>query len=111
MGQVEGFVHAIVEFQGRQYRVEAGEKIQVPLLDAEPGSPLSLDRVLLIEGKEGVRVGHPLVDGARVEAKVIKHGRGPKILVGKFKKRKDYRRRNGYRDDFTEVEIVSIRDV
>ena len=104
-------MHAIVEFQGRQYRVEPGEKIQVPLLDAEPGSAVNIDRVLLIEGNDGVRVGHPLVDGARVEATVVQHGRGPKILVGKFKKRKDYRRRNGYRDDFTEVEILAIRGV
>jgi large subunit ribosomal protein L21 len=100
----EGFVHLVFEFQGRQYRVEAGEKIQVPHLDAEPGAKLSLERVLLIEGEDGVRVGRPLVDGARVEATVIQHGRGKKILVGKFKKRKNYRRRNRYRDDFTEVE-------
>jgi large subunit ribosomal protein L21 len=104
-------VHAIVEFQGRQYRVEPGEKIQVPHLDAEPGTQLNIDRVLLIEGSEGVRVGRPLVDGARVEATVVQHGRGRKIIVGKFKKRKDYRRRNGYRDDFTEVEIIAIRGV
>ena len=101
-------MHAIVEFQGRQFRVQAGETIQVPLLDAEPGSPIVIDRVLMIADGESVTVGHPLVEGARVDAKVVGHGRGPKVIVGKYKKRKDYRRRKGYRDDFTAVEIAGI---
>ena len=104
-------MHAIVEFQGRQYRIEAGDHLEVPLLDAEPGSPVVLDRVLLISDGEEVKIGHPVIDGARVEAKVVRHGRGPKIIVGKYKKRKGYRRRKGYRDDFTEVEIASIQAV
>jgi large subunit ribosomal protein L21 len=101
-------VHAIVEFQGRQYRVESGEKLQVPRLQAEPGSTITIDRVLLIEKDGEVRVGSPVLEGARVDALVVSHGRGPKIIVGKYKKRKDYRRRNGYRDDFTAVEIGAI---
>jgi large subunit ribosomal protein L21 len=102
------FVHAIIEFQGRQYRVQTGEKLRVPRLQAEPGSRITVERVLLIEKDGQVQVGSPVVNGARVEALVVSHGRGPKILVGKFKKRKDYRRRNGYRDDFTAVEIGAI---
>lgn len=101
-------MHAIVEFQGNQYRVEPGDKLQVPRLDAEPGSPIRLDRVLLIAGDEGVQIGHPVVQGAQVEAVVLRHGRGPKGIMGKYKKRKDVRRRKGYRIDFTEVEIASI---
>lgn len=102
-------MHAIVDFQGRQYRVQAGEKLQVPRLDAEPGSNVTIDRVLLISGDQGVSVGSPTLEGVRVTATVLRHLRGPKIIVGKFKKRKDYRRRNGYRDDLTEVEIAEIQ--
>ncbi|MBD3163415.1 MAG: 50S ribosomal protein L21 [Candidatus Eisenbacteria bacterium] len=102
-------MHAIVEFQGRQFRVQEGETIQVPLLEAEPGSAIVIDRVLMIADGDSVTVGHPLVDGATVDAKVLGHGRGPKVIVGKFKRRKDYRRRKGYRDDFTAVEIAGIR--
>ncbi len=101
-------MHAIVEFQGCQYRVQPGDKIQVPLLDAKPGEQITLDRVLLLSEESGVRVGQPIVTGAKIEATVLRHFRGPKIIVGKFKKRKDYRRRNGYRDDRTEVEIRQI---
>jgi large subunit ribosomal protein L21 len=101
-------VHAIVKFQGRQYRVQQGDKVQVPLLEAEPGSSIVLDQVLLVHGDAGVTVGQPNVGGARIDAVVVRHLRGPKIIVGKYKKRKDYRRRNGYRDDFTEIEIGSI---
>jgi large subunit ribosomal protein L21 len=101
-------VHAIIEFQGRQYRVQAGETLEVPRLQAEPGSKITIDRVLLIESDGEVRVGRPALPGARVEAVVLSHGRGPKVIVGRFKKRKDYRKRNGYRDDFTAVEIGSI---
>lgn len=101
-------MHAIVKFQGRQYRVQTGDKVQVPLVDAEPGSSLVLDQVLLVHADSGVTVGQPNVGGARVDAIVVRHLRGPKIIVGKFKKRKDYRRRNGYRDDLTEIEIGAI---
>jgi large subunit ribosomal protein L21 len=102
-------VHAIVQFQGSQYRVETGEKLEIRHLDAEPGSKVVMDRVLLLSGASGVQVGRPLVEGARVEAVVVSHKRGPKMIIGKFKKRKDYRRRKGYRDDVTILEIGSIQ--
>lgn len=105
---MEEFVHAIVEIQGCQYRVQAGEKVQVRHLAAEPGSKVRLDRVLLLADDAQVHVGRPLVQGASVEAVVVSHERGPKMIIGKFKKRKDYRRRKGYRDDFTVLEIASI---
>lgn len=101
-------MHAIVEFQGCQYRVQPGDRIHVPHLEAEPGSQITLDRVLLVSSEGSVRVGQPTVAGVKIEATVLRHFRGPKIFVGKFKKRKDYRRRNGYRDDRTEVEIRQI---
>lgn len=101
-------MHAIVEFQGKQYRVQQGDTIRVSHLDAAPGSQITLDRVLLVSG-DTVAVGTPVVSGAKVEAVVLGHVRGPKIIVGKYKRRKDYRRRNGYRDDLTEVQIGAIR--
>jgi large subunit ribosomal protein L21 len=101
-------VQAIVEFQGRQYRIQSGELVSVPHLDAEPGTEIVIDRVLLISDGDQVQLGHPTIDGAKVEAKVVRHLRGPKVIVGKYKRRKDYRRRKGYRDDFTEVEIGAI---
>ena len=101
-------MHAVVEFQGRQFRVQSGQLVQVPLLDAEPGSDVVLDRVLLISDGADVTVGHPTIDSARIDAKVVRHLRGPKVIVGKYKKRKGYRRRKGSRDDLTEVEIGSI---
>jgi large subunit ribosomal protein L21 len=102
-------VHAIIEFQGCQYRVQTGEKLEIRRLDAEPGSKVRLDRVLLLSDESGVRVGRPLVEGASVDAVVVGHERGPKIIIGKFKKRKDYRRRKGYRDDLTIIEIGAIQ--
>ncbi len=101
-------MHAIVEFQGSQYRVETGEKLRIRHLDTEPGAKVMMDRVLLVAGDSGVRVGRPLVPGASVEAVVLGHERGPKMIIGKFKKRKDYRRRKGYRDDVTILEIGVI---
>ena len=101
-------MHAVVEFQGRQYRIESGQLVQVPHLEAEPGSQVVIDHVLMISDGSEVAVGHPFIDGARVEATVVRHCRGPKVLVGKFKKRKGYRRRKGARDDLTEVEIGAI---
>jgi len=101
-------VHAIIEFQGCQYRVQQGEKLQIRSLDAEPGSKVLLDRVLLIADDSGVRVGRPVVEGASVDAVVLRHERGPKMIIGKFKRRKDYRRRKGYRDDRTILEIGAI---
>ena len=102
-------MHAIVEFQGKQYRVQTGELHCVPHLNAEPGSEIVIDRVLMISDGGDVQVGQPTIPHAKVDAKVVRHGRGPKVIVGKYKKRKGYRRRNGYRDDFTEVEIGAIR--
>ncbi|MFN8549680.1 MAG: 50S ribosomal protein L21 [Candidatus Eisenbacteria bacterium] len=105
-------MYAIVECKGFQYRVEPDQLLQIPLTDADPGAKLTLDRVLLIGGLAGgdsTKVGAPTVAGATVEAEVIRHGRGKKIIVGKFKKRKDYRRKKGHRQDFTEIKIAAIK--
>ena len=96
-------------YGGFQYRVSPQETIRIPLSSAEPGSTLVLDRVLMVREGEDIRLGAPVLAGAKVEAEVLRHGRGPKILVGKYKRRKGYRRRNGHRQDFTEIRITSIQ--
>ena len=101
-------MQAVVEFQGCQYRIASGQLVQVPHLEAEPGTAIIIDRVLLISDGPRVTVGRPLVDGARVEATVVRQFRGPKVIVGKYKRRKGYRRRNGSRQDYTEVQIGAI---
>ena len=99
---------AIVQCKGFQYRVAPDETVRIPLTDQEPGSTLVMDRVLLVGDGESVKVGAPVLDGARVEAEVLRHGRGKKVIVGRYKKRKGYRLRKGHRQDFTEIRIRSI---
>ena len=102
-------MYAIVACKGFQYRVEQDQVLQIPLTDAEPGAKLTLDRVLLIGDGTSTKIGAPTVSGATVEAEVVRHGRGKKIIVGKFKKRKDFRRKKGHRQDFTEIRIGAIK--
>ena len=98
----------IVEQGGFQFKVAQGDKIRVPLMQAEAGAEVAIDRVLLIASGDDVKVGAPVVAGASVTAKVLSHGKGKKILVMKKLRRKDYDRKNGHRQDFTELEITAI---
>lgn len=100
---------AIVECKGFQYRVAKDDVLQIPLTDAEPGSTLSLDRVLVLGDGAATRIGTPTIPGAVVTAEVVGHGRGKKVIVGKYKKRKGYRRRKGHRQDYTEIRIQAIQ--
>jgi large subunit ribosomal protein L21 len=93
---------------GKQYRVGTGDVLRVEKLGGEPGATISFDDVLLLGEGEGVRVGTPRVAGATVTAEITKHGRGPKLVVFKFRRRKNYRRKNGHRQDFTEIKITGI---
>ncbi|MBD3335164.1 MAG: 50S ribosomal protein L21 [Candidatus Eisenbacteria bacterium] len=102
-------MYAVVAFQGFQYRVQPEDRIQVPSYPAEVGEGVTLDRVMLISDGDQVTVGRPTIPGAAVDAEVVSHLRGPKIIVGKFKRRKDYRRRKGYRSDLTELRIRGIQ--
>lgn len=99
---------AIIKTGGKQYRVATGDKLRIEKLPAEVGSEVSFDEVLLLGKGEAAKVGTPLVDGAKVSAKVVAHGRGKKLIVYKFKRRKNYRRKNGHRQPYTEVEITGI---
>jgi len=100
-------MYAIIETGGKQLKVEEGQTLYIEKLNAEAGETVTFDKVLFIGGDE-VKVGEPLVEGASVTAKVVEHGRGKKIVVYKFKKRKNYRRKQGHRQPFTKVTVEKI---
>ncbi len=102
-------MHAVIKTGGKQYRVSAGDKLNVETLAGEPGSEIAFDQVLMIADGEDVAVGQPFIDGARVTARVVEHGRGEKIRIIKFKRRKHYRRRIGHRQNYTRVEITGVQ--
>ena len=99
---------SIVEQGGFQYKVTEGDVLEIPLVDGKAGDELILDRVLLVGEASDVKIGSPIVDGAVVKAEIVEHGRGPKVLVMKKMRRKDYKRKNGHRQDFTKIKITSI---
>ena len=101
-------MYSIIEQGGFQYKVTPGETIQVPLIDAEQGSEISIERVLLTADGENIKVGTPCVKDASVTAKVVEHLKGDKVLIIKRKRRKDYKRKNGHRQQYTKLQIVSI---
>lgn len=99
---------AIVETGGKQYHAAVGDLLEIEKIAGEPGNVVDLDQVLLVSDDNGVRVGTPLVEGAKVKAEVTEHGRGRKIIVFKRKRRKNYRRKQGHRQSFTQVRITAI---
>lgn len=101
-------MYAIIETGGKQYRVTPGQTLRVERLSAGEGEAVIFDRVLAVEQDGQLRVGTPTVEGARVNARVVRHGRGPKILVFKYRAKVNYRRRQGHRQPFTEVTVESI---
>ena len=101
-------MYAVVKIKNQQYRVSPDLKLQVPLLDNEVGDTLSFDEVLMLSDGDEIKVGAPTVDGATVAAEVLAHGRSRKIIVFKKKRRKNYRRKNGHRQQFTESRITGI---
>jgi len=105
-------MYAIVEIAGQQFKVENGKKIFVHRLEAEEGKELEFDKVLLIEDEGKITVGEPTVKGAVVGARVLDDKiRGEKVIVFKKKRKKGYRVKNGHRQNFTEIEIISINGV
>ena len=101
-------MYAVVKIKNQQYRVEVDNKLQVPLLDSEVGQTLDIDDVLLFADGDEVKVGDPTVDGCSVAAEVLRHGLSRKIIVFKKKRRKNYRRKKGHRQGFTEIRITGI---
>ena len=99
---------AVIRTGGKQYRVAPGDVIKVERLAAEPGSTVALEEVLMVGEGADAKVGQPLVAGASVAAEVVAQDRGPKIIVFKKKRRKNYRRKNGHRQDLTVLRITGI---
>jgi len=101
-------MYAIVEISGKQFRVEPEMQIKVPLQHKAVGEALEFDRVLLVNDGTDVKVGRPVVDGAKVQAKVVAHGREKKVIVFKKKRRKGYKVKRGHRQQFTKIQIEKI---
>ncbi|MGH9832349.1 MAG: 50S ribosomal protein L21 [Blastocatellia bacterium] len=101
--------YAIIRTGGKQFRVSPGDVVRIPTLAGKnEGDTVEFDEILVAGDDDGVRIGAPVVDGARVTGTVIKNGRGPKIIVFKFKRRKQFKRTKGHRQGFTAVKIDSI---
>ena len=101
-------MYAIVEIAGQQFKVEEGKKIFVHRLDAQEGKKIDFDKVLLIDEDGKITIGEPVIKDAFVEGKVLNNVRGDKVIVFKKKKKKGYRVKNGHRQNFTQIEILSI---
>lgn len=101
-------MYAIVKIAGKQVRAEKGLRLKVPKLNLEEGSKQRFEEVMLVDQEGQTRIGEPFVAGAAVEATVVAHGRGEKIHIYKMRRRKNYRRRQGHRQDYTEIEIADI---
>lgn len=102
-------MYAIIEACGRQYKVQEGETVYFEKLGAEEGKKVSFDKVVLVSDEGKIQVGNPYVANAMVEGKVVSNGRGKKILVFKYKAKKNERKTRGHRQDYTKVEITSIK--
>jgi len=101
-------VYAVFRTGGKQYRARQGERVRIEKLDAAIGDAVAFEDVLLVGEGAQVKVGAPLVKGGKVEAKVVSQGRADKIMIIKFRRRKHYKRVQGHRQSFTEVEITGI---
>ena len=101
-------MYAVVRTGGKQVRLAPGQAVRVETLPGAPGERVAFDQVLVVAGEGEARVGRPLVAGARVLGTIVRHGRARKITVFKSKRRKNYRRKQGHRQGFTEVKIEGI---
>ncbi len=100
-------MYAVIVSGGKQYRVTKGDTIYVEKLDLEDGSAISFD-VLMLGADDGVKIGTPTVDGAKVEGKVVKQVKGEKVIIYKYKSKKNYHRKAGHRQNYTKVEITAV---
>ena len=101
-------MYAVVATGGKQYRVSPGDVIRVEKLDVEAGETVELDEVLMVADGDDVKVGAPRLEGGKVTAKVLEHGRGKKVTIVKFRRRKHHRKQMGHRQSFTELEITDV---
>ena len=101
-------MYAVIKTGGKQYRVAAGEKIKVEQIPADVGSEITIDQVFMVGEGDAVKIGTPVVAGASVKATVVSHGRHDKIKIFKMRRRKHYQKRQGHRQNFTEIEISAV---
>ncbi len=101
---------AVIKTGGKQYLVKPGDKIKVEKLDKKEGEAFVFSDVLLVEKNKKIEIGTPLVKEAKVEAKILKHGKGEKVIIFKYKPKKRYKRKIGHRQPYTEIEIVGIKN-
>ncbi len=102
-------MYAVIESGGKQHRVEEGEVLKLEKLEAATGEKINFDKVLMVGEGESVKIGTPYVKGSKVTAEVLTQGRGKKVNIIKFKRRKNYRKQQGHRQWFTEVKITGIK--
>ena len=102
-------MYAIIESCGKQYKVAEGDVVFFEKLDTEEGKKITFDKVILVSDEGKVEIGSPYVKGAKVEGKVVAHGKGKKIIVFKYKAKKNYRRKQGHRQPYTKVEITAVK--
>jgi len=101
---------AVIKTGGKQYIVKAGDKLKIEKLNKKEGEQIAFSEVLLLEKDEKIQIGTPIISGAKVEAKILKHGKGDKIIVFKYKAKKRYSRKIGHRQPYTEIEITGIKN-
>ncbi|MHB1677322.1 MAG: 50S ribosomal protein L21 [Sulfuriferula sp.] len=101
-------MYAVIKTGGKQYRIVAGEKIKVEQIPADVGSEIVLDQVFMLADGSDIKVGTPLVNGAKVTATIISHGRHDKIRIFKMRRRKHYQKHQGHRQNYTEIQISGI---
>lgn len=101
-------MYAVVSTGGKQYRLTQGEVLRVEKLDAEAGASVELDKVLMIADGDKVNIGTPLIEGGKVTVVVKSHGRGKKVEIMKFRRRKHHQKCTGHRQSYTEIEVTSI---
>ena len=102
-------MYAVIVTGGKQYKVTEGEFLKVEKLDVATGEAINLDRILLVANGDDVKIGLPVVEGAKVTAEVVSHGRHDKVLIIKFRRRKHHMKRQGHRQWFTEIKITGIQ--
>ncbi len=101
-------MYAIIHTGGKQYRVKPGDSLKIETLNATPGEPVNFDKVLMVQGDDGLKVGNPFIPNGQVTATVTAHGRHKKINIIKFRRRKHHMKRMGHRQNYTEVRITEI---
>lgn len=101
-------MYAVIETGGKQYRVQEGDVVSVEKLGLIEGEAYTFDKVLMVSAEDGIKVGNPYIEGAKVEATTIEEGRGKKVVVYKYKSKKGFHKKNGHRQAYTKLKINTI---